>query len=91
MAQSLFQDVPPYLAKYFAERYIRTYEKKGARAANSFLREKMHPAKERVLKVLQQYKQLPNTQKVALLSKEFEDGEDPFHPVFLQNMAIQKI
>ncbi|MDN6983457.1 replication endonuclease [Vibrio cholerae] len=80
--KAFFQDVPPYLAKYFAERYIRTYEQKGARAANSFLREKMHPAKERVLKVLQQYKQLPNTQKVALLSKEFEDGEDPFHPVF---------
>ncbi|ENM5737201.1 replication endonuclease [Vibrio mimicus] len=80
--KAFFQDVPPYLAKYFAERYIRSYEKKGARAANSFLREKMHPAKERVLKVLQQYKQLPNTQKVALLSKEFEDGEDPFHPVF---------
>ncbi|ELJ8739471.1 replication endonuclease, partial [Vibrio cholerae] len=80
--KAFFQDVPPYLAKYFAERYIRTYEKKGSRAANTFLREKMRPAKERVLKVLQQYKQLPNTQKVALLSEEYEDtDQNDFSPL----------
>ncbi|HEJ2459802.1 TPA: replication endonuclease [Vibrio cholerae] len=80
--KAFFQDVPPYLAKYFAERYIRTYEKKGSRAANTFLREKMRPAKERVLKVLQQYKQLPNTQKVALLSEEYEDtDQSDFSPL----------
>ncbi|MGL4193210.1 MAG: replication endonuclease [Vibrio sp.] len=73
--KAFFQDVPAYLAKYFAERYIRIYQKSGSRTANTFLREKMQPAKERVVKVLRQYTQLPSTQKVALLSDAFADEE----------------
>ncbi|MGL6027592.1 MAG: replication endonuclease [Vibrio sp.] len=73
--KAFFQDVPAYLAKYFAERYIRIYKKSGSRIANTFLREKMQPAKERVVKVLRQYTQLPSTQKVALLSDAFADEE----------------
>ncbi|MFD2017019.1 hypothetical protein ACFSJQ_18555 [Vibrio olivae] len=89
--KKFFQDVPVYLAKYFAKRYIELCKKAGAKVANTFLRQKMAPATARVRLVMQKYKALPTTNKVALLSKEHGEVEDPFHPVFLQNMAIQKI
>ncbi len=80
--KKFFHDVPAYLAKYFAKRYIDIFEKTGANDANTFLRQKMQPATERVRLVMQKYNDLPTTQKIALLSKELGDGEDPFHPVF---------
>ncbi|EPM4836169.1 replication endonuclease [Vibrio parahaemolyticus] len=80
--KKFFHDVPTYLAKYFAKRYIDIFEKTGANDANTFLRQKMQPATERVRLVMQKYNDLPTTQKIALLSKELGDGEDPFHPVF---------
>ncbi|MDN4696314.1 replication endonuclease [Vibrio parahaemolyticus] len=80
--KQFFHDVPAYLAKYFAKRYIAIFEKTGVKQANTFLREKMQPATERVRLVMQKYNNLPTTQKIALLSKELGDGEDPFHPVF---------
>ncbi|HGS5848095.1 TPA: replication endonuclease [Vibrio parahaemolyticus] len=80
--KKFFYDVPAYLAKYFAKRYIDIFEKTGANDANTFLRHKMQPATERVRLVMKKYNDLPTTQKIALLSKELGDGEDPFHPVF---------
>ncbi|WP_143694219.1 replication endonuclease [Vibrio rotiferianus] len=80
--KKFFHDVPAYLAKYFAKRYIDTFEKTGANDANTFLRQKMQPATERVRLVMQKYNDLPTTQKIALLSKELGDDEDPFHPMF---------
>jgi len=80
--KQFFQDVPAYLAKYFAKRYIDIFEKTGAKDANTFLRQKMEPATKRVRLVMKKYHDLPTTQKVALLSKELGDDEDPFHPVF---------
>ncbi|EGR0802260.1 replication endonuclease [Vibrio alginolyticus] len=77
--QEYFADLPDYLAKYFATRYINIFKKQGkggGRAeANTFLREKMRPASERVRMVLAKYKKLPTTQKVALLSDEHDDTE----------------
>ncbi|QSV13262.1 replication protein [Vibrio parahaemolyticus] len=77
--QGYFADLPDYLTKYFATRYINIFNKKGkggGRAeANTFLREKMRPASERVRMVLAKYKKLPTTQKVALLSDEHDDTE----------------
>ena len=32
--------------------------------------------------VLRKYKKLPTTQKIALLSKEFGEGDDPFNPAY---------
>ncbi len=80
--KKFFHDVPAYLAKYFAKRYKDIFEKTGANDANTFLRQKMQPATERVRLVMQKYNDLPTTQKIALLSKELGDDEDPFHPVF---------
>ncbi|WP_456297292.1 replication endonuclease [Vibrio sp. AK197] len=80
--KKFFQDVPMYLAKYFAKRYIELCKKAGAKVANTFLRQKMAPATERVGLVMQKYKALPTTRKVALLSKEHGEGENSFHPVF---------
>ncbi|HCG5509444.1 TPA: replication endonuclease [Vibrio parahaemolyticus] len=80
--KKFFHDVPAYLAKYFAKRYIDIFEKTGANDANTFLRHKMQPATERVRLVMKKYNDLPTTQKIALLSKELGDDEDPFHPVF---------
>ncbi len=82
-AQSKIKDLPEYLTRYFVTRYISMLEKQGRNEANTYLRVKMAPAAERAKKVLAQYKSLPTTQKVALLSKEFGEGEeDAFHPVF---------
>ncbi|AUI86603.1 replication protein [Vibrio azureus] len=78
------KDLPDYLTKYFVTRYISIFEKKGSKEANTFLRVKVQPATERVQKVMQKYSNLPTTQKIALLSKEFGDDEDPFHPVFFK-------
>lgn len=80
--KKFFHDVPTYLAKYFAKRYIDIFEKTGAKDANTFLRQKMQPATERVRLVMKKYNDLPTAQKIALLSKELGDDEDPFHPVF---------
>ncbi|MFS1878831.1 replication endonuclease [Vibrio splendidus] len=68
-----FADLPHYLTKYFANRYISIFEKQGRPAANTFIREKMVPAHRRVLLVLKQYKKLPTTSKVALLSEANDD------------------
>lgn len=73
--QKFFNDLPVYLMKYFANRYKQAYIKKGRAVANTYLREKMVPAIERARLVLHKYKNLPTTQKVALLSEEFADTE----------------
>ncbi|XYB96816.1 replication endonuclease [Vibrio parahaemolyticus] len=74
-AKDKIQGLPDYLTKYFVTRYISVFEKKGRRDANIFLRERMGPAAERALMVLRKYKKLPTTQKVSLLSEEFNDTE----------------
>ncbi|WP_281223088.1 replication endonuclease [Photobacterium sanguinicancri] len=81
-----FAELPEYLVRYFATRYINIFKKKGKgggrAAANIFLRERMSPASDRVRMVLTKYKKLPTTQKVALLSEEHDDTEqsDFAHP-----------
>ncbi|EEX94372.1 replication gene A protein [Vibrio orientalis CIP 102891 = ATCC 33934] len=79
---SKIKDLPDYLTKYFVGRYVDLLEKDGYQQANSFLRTKVAPSSERALMVLKQYKSLPTTQKVALLSKELGEDEDSFHPAF---------
>ncbi|MBN3492047.1 replication endonuclease [Vibrio neptunius] len=76
------KDLPDYLTKYFVRRYVDLCEKGGYQKANTYLRTKVAPASERALMVLEKYKLLPTSQKVALLSKEFGEGDDPFHPAF---------
>ncbi|MGF1764824.1 replication endonuclease [Aliivibrio kagoshimensis] len=71
--KEFFDGLPTYLAKYFANRYIDICEKESLKEANTFLRNKMRPASERVRMVLAKYKKLPTTQKVALLSEEYGD------------------
>lgn len=73
--KQFFNDLPEYLVKYFATRYISICEKKSFKDANIFLRERMRPASDRVRMVLANYKKLPTTQKVALLSEEHNDTE----------------
>tara|TARA_Y100000588_G_scaffold108120_1_gene118466 strand:+ start:7788 stop:10490 length:2703 start_codon:yes stop_codon:yes gene_type:complete len=74
-----FAELPEYLVKYFATRYINIFKKKGKgggrASANIFLRERMSPASDRVRMVLAKYKKLPTTQKVALLSEQHDDTE----------------
>lgn len=70
-----FAGLPSYLTKYFVNRYVSICEKKSHRDANIFLREKMAPASARVRMVLAKYKKLPTTQKVALLSEEYDYTE----------------
>ncbi|MDC5720592.1 replication endonuclease [Vibrio europaeus] len=74
-AKDKIKDLPDYLTKYFVTRYVSVFEKKGRKDANIFLRERMGPAAERALMVLREYKKLPTTQKVSLLSEEFNDTE----------------
>ncbi|MBF4238178.1 replication endonuclease, partial [Vibrio anguillarum] len=68
--RSYFADLPDYLTKYFVNRYLAIFKKEGNREANTFLREKMEPARSRVRLVLAQYGQLPTTHKITLLSEE---------------------
>lgn len=70
--RTYFADLPDYLTKYFAKRYLSILNKDGNRAANTFLREKMHPAQARVRLVLEQYKHLPTTHKIISLNKEYD-------------------
>ncbi|MEZ9338711.1 replication endonuclease [Vibrio splendidus] len=72
-----FAGLPQYLTKYFVNRYVSIFKKRGRFAANTFIREKMVPAHRRVLLVLEQYKQLPTTSKVALLSDAVDDDSKP--------------
>lgn len=74
-ARDKIKDLPDYLTKYFVTRYISVFNKKGRKQANLFLRERMGPAAERALIVVRIYKKLPTTQKVALLSEEYNDTE----------------
>ncbi|WP_295894908.1 replication endonuclease [uncultured Vibrio sp.] len=71
--KQFFANLPHYLGKYFAKRYEQIGEKQGYAKANTYLREKMQPAVDRVRKVLLKYKHLPTTQKVALLSETVVD------------------
>ncbi|EDP59460.1 putative phage gene [Vibrio sp. AND4] len=70
-----FSDLPLYLTKYFAKRYKAIFESNGRNAANVYLRTKAKPAAERARLVLSKYNKLPTTQKVALLSEEYETTE----------------
>ncbi|MGF1842474.1 replication endonuclease [Vibrio clamense] len=70
-----FSDLPSYLTKYFANRYVSLFKKEGRDIANTYIREKMKPATVRVRRVLVHYKHLPTTHKVASLSDDFADGE----------------
>ena len=74
-SKKFFSDLPIYITKYFAKRYKAIFSKKGKTAANTYLREKMEPAMERARLVLAQYKAIPTTQKVYLLSGEYSDTE----------------
>lgn len=80
--QERIKDLPEYLTKYFVNRYISIFESKGRADANVFLRKKMGPAADRALSVLKKYQKLPTTRKVAMFSKEFEEGDNPFDSVF---------
>ncbi len=74
-ARERLNGLPDYLTKYFVKRYISVFEKKGREYANVFLRSNMGPAAERAVMVLRKYKKLPTTQKVTLLSEEYNDTE----------------
>ncbi|MCG6368927.1 replication endonuclease [Vibrio fluvialis] len=78
--RTYFADLPSYLTKYFANRYLAILKKSGNRAANIFLREKMHPAQARVRMVMDQYKHLPTTHKMASLSTEYDVEQSDFQP-----------
>ncbi|MDW1940912.1 replication endonuclease [Vibrio sp. Vb0599] len=73
--EKFFSDLPLYLTKYFAKRYKTIYTKSGRNAANVYLRTKAKPAAERTRLILGRYKKLPTTQKVALLSEEYESTD----------------
>ena len=79
-----FSGLPHYLTKYFANRYVSIFKKQGRFAANTFIREKMIPAHRRVLLVLEQYKQLPTTSKIALLSDAVDVESSPQQNNFKQ-------
>ncbi|OXX29106.1 replication endonuclease [Vibrio sp. V08_P9A1T1] len=76
--RSYFADLPDYLTKYFVNRYLAIFKKEGNREANTFLREKMEPARARVRLVLAQYSQLPTTHKITLLSEENDLEQSDF-------------
>ncbi|SBS65518.1 replication endonuclease [Vibrio atlanticus] len=81
-----FADLPSYLTKYFAKRYIETHKEQGAQAANSYIREKMRPASERVKLVMDSYKHLPDSKKVASLRKRLDELDD--EEQFNSNVSI---
>lgn len=70
------QELPDYLIRYFATRYEELCKKKGTREANLFILKKMKPAAKRTLKVLEQYKHLPNSQKVASINARLDALQD---------------
>lgn len=74
-AQSYFQNIPEYLSRYYANRYVSLCKKQGNKVANTFLRKKMGPAKNRVLVVLKRYQALPDTYKVSSIKNRLEDIE----------------
>ena len=79
-ANEKLKKLPEYLTKYFVTRYISVFEKKGRKAANIFLRERMEPASKRALSVLRKYNKLPTTHKMALLSEDDSNTEQShFH------------
>src|SRR5690606_32699188 len=77
-----------YLTKYFANRYLAILKKSGNRAANIFLREKMHPAQDRVRMVMDQYKHLPTTHKMASLSTEYDVEQSDFQPTETKQLGF---
>jgi hypothetical protein len=74
-AYSKVEKLPTYLTKYFVNRYISVFKKKGRKDSNTFLRERLGPAADRAIMVLRKYKKLPTTQKVALLSEELDNTD----------------
>lgn len=86
--RTYFADLPEYLTKYFANRYLSILKEKGNREANTFLREKMHPAQARVRLVLTQYSQLPTTHKITLLSEENDIEQSDFQPPQQKQMGF---
>lgn len=67
-----FAELPDYLGKYFAKRYISIYrESDGRKKANTYLREKMGgELQRRISLVLHRYRNLPTTHKITLMSED---------------------
>ncbi|WED23494.1 replication endonuclease [Vibrio sp. JC009] len=76
--QKKFKPLPAYLTRYFVNRYISIFNKSGRHAANTFLRDKMKPAEVRVRMVMDKYKRLPNTHKMALLREDDDSEQSDF-------------
>ncbi|MUK40980.1 replication endonuclease [Aliivibrio fischeri] len=69
--KQFFADLPSYLSKYFADRYIAIFKKKGRTQANTYLRERMGgELQRRVSLVLYRYRQLPTYNKIKLMSED---------------------
>ncbi|NAW86590.1 replication endonuclease [Photobacterium halotolerans] len=71
-----FGDLPDYLARYFADRYIRIFEAEGRAAANVFLRTYMgEDLHHRISMVRHRYRHLPTFQKIAVMNDEVDQSD----------------
>ncbi|MEI8594013.1 hypothetical protein [Photobacterium sp. Hal280] len=71
-----FGDLPDYLARYFADRYIRIFEAEGRAAANIFLRTYMgEDLQHRISMVRHRYRHLPTFQKIAVMNDEVDQSD----------------
>ncbi|UTM59232.1 replication endonuclease [Photobacterium sp. CCB-ST2H9] len=80
-----FGDLPDYLARYFADRYIRIFEAEGRAAANIFLRTYMgEDLQHRISMVRQRYRHLPTIQKIAVMNDDVDQSN------FKHQHAVEK-
>ncbi|WP_325891089.1 replication endonuclease [Grimontia sp. NTOU-MAR1] len=69
-----FADLPDYLVRYFANKYISIFNSKGRRAANEFVVKRMGGELQRRIRlVMNRYRKLPTLKKVAVLAGEYAD------------------
>ncbi|MDD1792543.1 replication endonuclease [Enterovibrio sp. ZSDZ42] len=73
--KQFFADLPDYLVRYFANRYIAVFNKKGLKAANEFLVKRMGgELQRRIHLVMNRYRKLPTVTRVTKLAGEYADN-----------------
>lgn len=89
-AREFINPLPEYLTKYFVNRYVEIYKKhisvsknKARKEANQFLNQKMgKELNARIGKVLDQYRNIPTTNKIASLKSRLETLKDEEQATF---------
>jgi hypothetical protein len=70
-----FRNLPDYLTRYFADRYVREYKQNGRRMANTFIRNRMGGELQRRIRlVMKRYQNLPTQSKALQISEDAEEA-----------------